>query len=465
MVQAGERIIDRGEIVKYQQFSILNSLKREYLENVDEKNNNWVMLGEFFLIAGLLFIFSLYIYLFRPECISIKNALFFILMLVMIIGSASLMLKYSKQSINIVPFALLAIIVRIFFDSRTALFVHIVTVLMVSLFVQSSYLFVLLHITAGMAAVSSLKQLTRRSQLVKSALLIFLTYSFVYLFFTLIDSGAPGNIQMQPFAVFAGNAVLLLFAYILIYIFERIFGYLSDVTLVELSNINSKLLMEFSLKAPGSFQHVIQVSTLAAAAASKINANTLLARTGALYHDIGKMKNPAIYTENQNLSGYKPLDEKPLDEAAQMIISHVYDGVKIAEHHGLPAKIIAFIRSHHAKSVTRYFYNMAVNSDGGDSVDAAKFTYPGPLPSTKEEAIVMMADAVEAASHSLKEYSEATVDALVENIVNLQIAEHSFKNAPITFHDVEAVKQVLKDKLLNIYHSRIAYPELKSDKF
>ena len=459
VVQAGEKIINKGEIVEQQQLDILNSLEKEYNEHDNKKSNNWVKLGEFLLITGLLFLFALYVYLFRPEFISVKNVLFFILMINLIVGSASLILNYSVQSVNVVPFALLAIIVRIFFDSRTALFVHIVTVLIISLFVQSQYLFVLLHIPAGMVAISSLKELTHRSQLVKGAIFIFFTYSFIYLCFTLINGGTLKNIEWEQFKYFALNAVLLLFAYILIYIFEKIFGYLSDVTLVELSNINNKLLSEYSKKAPGSFQHAMQVSTLAAAAAAKINANTLLARTGALYHDIGKMKNPFYFTENQNLNN-NPLNNKSLEEAAQMIISHVADGVKIAEHHGLPAKIIAFVKSHHAKSVARYFYNTAINAANGKDIDITKFTYPGPLPATKEEAIVMMSDAVEAASRSLKVYNDETIGNLVENIINTQIAEHSFTNAPITFRNVEVVKRVLKNKLLNIYHTRISYPEV-----
>ena len=460
-VQKGERIIGKGEIVEQQQFDILNSLTQAYNEQGKGKSNGWVMFGEFLLIAGLLFLFALYIYLFRPEFISIKNVLFFILMINLIVGSASLIINYSVQHINIVPFALIAIVVRIFFDSRTALFVHIITVLIVSLFVQSPYLFVLLHIPAGMVAVYSLKELTHRSQLVKGAIFIFFTYSLVYLCFTLIYSGSLSNLELNQFGCFLLNAVLLLFAYILIFIFEKIFNYLSDVTLVELSNINNKLLTEYSTKAPGSFQHSMQVSTLAASVASKIGANTLLARTGALYHDIGKMKNPYIFTENQN-GGNNPLSAKPLEEAAQMIIAHVADGVKIAENYGLPTKVINFIKSHHAKSVTRYFYNTAVNAANGAEVDITKFSYQGQLPATKEEAIVMMADSVEAASRSLKMYNENTIGNLVENIINTQIAEHSFKNAPITFRDVEIVKRILKAKLLNIYHSRISYPAIET---
>jgi len=461
VVQKGEKIIDRGEIVSNQQFDVLNSLAQEYGEQGKGKNNVWVKFGEFLLITGLLFLFALYIYLFRPEFISVKNVLFFILMINLIVGSASLILNYSVQYVNIVPFALLAIIVRIFFDSRTALFVHIITVLIVSLFVETSYLFVLLHIPAGMVAIYSLKELTHRSQLVKGAIFIFINYSLIYLCFTLIDSGSISNLEWEQFKYFFGNAVLLLFAYILIYIFEKIFNYLSDVTLVELSNINNKLLSEYSTKAPGSFQHTMQVSTLAAAVASKIGANTLLARTGALYHDIGKMRHPLNFTENQN-GGNNPLNEKPLEEAAQMIIAHVADGVKIAEQNGLPTKVVNFIKSHHAKSVARYFYITAVNNANGAEVDITKFSYQGQLPASKEEAILMMTDAVEAASRSLKMYNEETIGNLVENIINTQIAEHSLKNAPITFRDVEIVKRVLKTKLLNIYHTRISYPTIET---
>ncbi|MDR0830726.1 MAG: HDIG domain-containing protein [Prevotellaceae bacterium] len=458
MVQAGERIIDKGEIVKNQQFKKLNSLKKEYSEHAAEQNNTWVIVGEILAIAGLLFLFALYIILFRPEFISYKNTIFFIMMIVIIVGCAAATIKFAFD-INIVPFALLAIIIRIFFDSRTALFVHIITVLIVSLYASTPYLFVLLHIPAGMVAVSSLKQLTRRSQLVQGAIFIFITYSLLYLLHNLIDGGSFAGIELKTYLMFAINAVLLLMAYIFIGIFERIFGYLSDVTLVELSNINNKLLMEFSTRAPGSFQHIMQVSTLAGAAASAINANALLARTGALYHDIGKMKNPHFFTENQH-TDYNPLNEKSYEDAAQLIISHVSDGVKIAESHRLPSKVIAFIKSHHARGVAKYFYTLAVNENGVENVDKTKFTYNGIKPTSKEEAIVMMTDSVEAASRSLKIYNEDTIGNLVENIVNGQIAENSLSNSRISFRDVEIVKRVLKDKLINIYHSRIEYPEL-----
>ncbi len=457
MVQAGERIIDKGEIVKQEQGKILYSLKKEYTENAPDQDNKLVALADIFMIAVLLSLFVIYIVLFRPEFIRMKNAVFIIVMILIVVGGASLIMSYNSDIISVVPFALMAIIIRIFFDSRTALFIHNIVVLMVSLFVPSPFLFLMLHIPAGMIAVSTLKQLTHRGQLVQSAIFIFITYAFIYSFCTIIETGSF-TFVWQQYMIFAVNALLLLFAYILIYIFEKLFGYLSDVTLVELSNINNKLLMDFSAKAPGTFQHVIQVSTLAAAIAQKINANMLLARTGALYHDIGKMKNPMCFIENQ-VSGFNPLDDMTCQEAARVIIAHVDDGVKIAEQNSLPKQIINFIKSHHAKSLVRYFYITEQKENPDVEVDKSLFSYNGRYPDTKEEAIVMMADAVEAASRSLKEYNETTIGTLVDDIINAQVADQSFKESPLTFKHLEIAKNVLKEKLINIYHSRIEYPK------
>ena len=457
MVQAGERIIDKGEIVKYEQGKILDSLAKEYSQNAPDKDNRLVSIADIFMIAALLSLFVVYVVLFRPEFIRLKNAAFIILMILIVIGAASLIMNYEPDMIDLVPFTLMAIIIRIFFDGRTALFVHNIVVLIVALFVPSPFIFIMLHIPAGMIAVSTLKQLTHRAQLVRSALSIFITYALIYSCCTIIDTG-NFVFTWHPYLVFAINALLLLFAYILIYIFEKMFGYLSDVTLVELSNINNKLLMEFSAKAPGTFQHVIQVSTLVTAIAQKINANTLLARTGALYHDLGKMKNPMCFIENQ-VSGFNPLNDLTYQEAARIIISHVDDGVKIAEQNSLPKQIINFIRSHHGKSVVKYFYIKAQNESPDATIDKSLFTYNGILPQTKEEAILMMADSVEAASRSLKEYSEETIGKLVDDIINGQVADQAFKESPLTFKHVEIAKSVLKEKLINIYHSRIEYPK------
>lgn len=457
MVQAGERIIDKGEIVKYEQGKILDSLAKEYSQNAPDKDNRLVSIADIFMIAALLSLFVVYVVLFRPEFIRLKNAAFIILMILIVIGAASLIMNYEPDMIDLVPFTLMAIIIRIFFDGRTALFVHNIVVLIVALFVPSPFIFIMLHIPAGMIAVSTLKQLTHRAQLVRSALSIFITYALIYSCCTIIDTG-NFVFTWHPYLVFAINALLLLFAYILIYIFEKMFGYLSDVTLVELSNINNKLLMEFSAKAPGTFQHVIQVSTLVTAIAQKINANTLLARTGALYHDLGKMKNPMCFIENQ-VSGFNPLNDLTYQEAARIIISHVDDGVKIAEQNSLPKQIINFIRSHHGRSVVKYFYIKAQNESPDVTIDKSLFTYNGILPQTKEEAILMMADSVEAASRSLKEYSEETIGKLVDDIINGQVADQAFKESPLTFKHVEIAKSVLKEKLINIYHSRIEYPK------
>ena len=462
VVQAGEKIIDRGEIVKSEQMKILNSLKREYDQHSPDTNNTLVDIATLLTVAGLLSLFFIYIILFRQKFIRLKNALFVVLMNLLIAGAASLIIHFDPNFINIVPFTLLAVIIRIFFDSRTALFIHNILVLVIAIFVPYPFIFVLLHITAGMMAVSTLKQLTHRGQLVQSAVLVFFTYSVVYTLYTIIETGAF-DISWQPYLNFAINALLMLFAYVLIYIFEKLFGYLSDVTLVELSNINNKLLMEFASKAPGSFQHVIQVSTLSAAIAQKINANTLLTRTGALYHDIGKMKNPMCFTENQ-VNGINPLNNMSYEEAARVIISHVSDGVKIAEQNGLPRQIIRFITSHHGNRTQMYFYTMAKNAAPDQEISKEAFSYHGSLPATKEEAIVMMADSVEAASRSLKEYNEDTIGDLVERIVGGQIADQAFKNSPMTFRQVEVAKQVMKENLLNIYHSRVEYPKSHTDK-
>ncbi len=465
MVQTGERIIDRGEIVDYKTYKILNSLKIA-TEQKTESNHDmgWIVAGKMLLIVGLLLLFFLYLHLFRPRIFnSNRDILFIMCMVVGMIALASLTVNCTDLSIYIVPFALLPIIVRTFFDSRTALFAHIITVLVTSFMAAQPFEFLLLQITAGMTVVSSLKEMTQRSQFVRTALLVFVSYSVVFLAFTLIRDGSIEKVDWWIFAIFAVNSLLQMLAYALIFIFEKLFGFLSNMTLVELSNTNSKLLMEFSSKAPGTFQHALQVSNLAAEAAARINANTLLARTGALYHDIGKIVNPLCFTENQ-ISGINPLEKMSPEDAAQTIIAHVANGVKIADKYKLPNRIKAFILTHHAESKTAYFYNTLKNQYPDREIDESKFTYPGPKPGSKETTIVMMADSVEAASRSLQNYDEKSIDALVERIIDGQIANGSFKNSPITFRDVEQIKAVFKERLKSIYHSRVSYPTLNEQK-
>jgi hypothetical protein len=358
-----------------------------------------------------------------------------------------------------VPFALLPIIIRVFFDSRTALFAHIITVLIISFIVDNSFQFIILQISIGMVAVSSLKDMTQRSQLAQTALYIFLSYFLMYLAFEFIAEGDVERVHWQPVISFGISSLFLLFAYVLIYIFEKLFGLVSSITLVELTNINSDLMMRFAEVAPGTFQHTLQVSNLATEAAKKIGANSLLVRTGALYHDIGKMMHPEYFIENQ-MGGKNPLSELDLEDAARIVINHVADGVQLAKKSHLPEQIINFISTHHGTCRTKYFYNSFINQNPGVKPNEEVFTYQGPLPNNKETAILMMADAVEARSRSLQVYTEETINDMVEDMIDGQIADGQFKEAPITFRDVEIVKRVFKTKIKDNYHTRIVYPEL-----
>lgn len=462
MVQTGERIIDRGEIVTPAIYMELNSLKIEYEKRKELiQQSAIVVVGEIIMISGLVFLFFLYINLFRPRIYDKFNDLLFIsILIVMVMGLASFSMRYSSISYYMVPYALLPIIIRVFYDSRTALFAHVITMLIISLMVDNSFQFVLLQIIIGMVAVSSLKDMTQRSQLAQTALYIFLTYSLAFLAFEFISEGNINSVHWGQLIYFAISSVILLFAYVLIYFFEKIFGLISSITLVELTNVNSDLMMKFAEVAPGTFQHTLQVSNLATEAAKKISANSLLVRTGALYHDIGKMKHPEFFTENQ-MGGKNPLSEIDFEEASRIVISHVTDGVEIAKKSHLPEQIINFIVTHHGLSKTKFFYNSFINAHPEQKPNDAAFTYPGPLPNNKETAILMMADAVEARSRSLPEYTEESINEMVETMINSQIADGQFKDAPITFRDVETVKSVFKEKIKNIYHTRIAYPETK----
>lgn len=462
MIQSGERIIDRGEIVTPESYAALNSLKIEYQKRKSSlQQSSLVIIGEIIIISALVALFFLYLNLFRPRIFdSFGNLLFISLLILIITGLASVTVRYTAWNYFMIPFALLPIIIRVFFDSRTALFAHIITVLIISFMVDNSFRFVVLQIAVGMAAVSSLKDMTQRSQLAQTALYIFLSYVGLYLAFEFISEGELKRIHWLPVLYFGVSSAFLLLAYILIYIFEKIFGLISAVTLVELTNVNSDLMMKFAETAPGTFQHTLQVSNLATEAAKKIGANSLLVRTGALYHDIGKMKNPHYFIENQ-MGGPNPLAEMNFEEASRKIIEHVYAGVEIARKNHLPEQIINFITTHHGLGKTKYFYNSFINANPGVTPNEEAYCYPGPLPNSKETAILMMADAVEARSRSLGVYTEESINDAVEKMIDSQIADGQFKDAPISFRDVETVKSVFKEKIKNIYHSRIVYPELK----
>ena len=463
MVQTGERIIDRGEIVTPGTYAILNSMKIESEKRKSVFEESYlVLIGEIIIIFMLILLLTFYLYLFRPYIFGTsKNLVFIALMILLIVGLSSLVLRFSSLSIYIVPFALLPIIIRVFFDSRTALFAHIITVLIISFMVDNPFLFIILQITAGMTAVTGLKDMTQRSQLTQTALYIFLSYTVMYLSSEFIAEGDIARIHFLPIINFALSSLLLLFAYVLIYILEKIFGLISAITLVELTNINSDLMMKFAEQAPGTFQHSLQVSNLATEAAKKINANSLLVRTGALYHDIGKMKNPQYFIENQE-GGKNPLLEMSYEDAAKAVVSHIADGVAIAKKYRLPDQIVGFITTHQGRTKTKFFYNSYVNANPGITPDENVFMYPGPIPFSKETAILMMADAVEARSRTLGEYTEKSISEMIENMIDSQIADGQLKDAPISFRDVETVKKVFTEKIKNIYHNRITYPELQN---
>jgi hypothetical protein len=357
------------------------------------------------------------------------------------------------------PFAIVPIVVRTFFDSRTALFTHLIIVLICSLMVPFPHEFLLLQTIAGMVVTFSLRNLSERSQLIRCAFFIFLSYAICYMSLTLFQEANLNKINWMMMLYFGINFILVMFTYVLVYMLEKTFGYVSDITLVELSNINNPILKKLSETCPGTFQHSLQVSILASEAAAKIGANAQLVRTGALYHDIGKMSNPVFFTENQ--SSVNPHNQLSFDQSAQIIISHVTEGVKIAEKALLPKAVISFIRTHHGRGKAKYFYNSFKNQYPDKPINDELFTYPGPNPFSKETAVLMMADSVEAASRSLKEHTEESISALVNKIIDGQIADGLLKSAPLTFKDVETVKSVFVDKLKTMFHTRISYPDLK----
>ena len=461
VVQVGERIVDRGEIINNETFNILRSLKIEYEQRGGTvEQQGWTIVGEVILISSLFAFLFMFLYLFRYSTFEQLKLLFFILMMITVFAViTALNAQYKYFSIYVIPYAIVPIIVRTFFDSRTALFTNIITVLICAFMAPFPFEFMLLQITVGMTAIYSLKDITQRSQLVQSSVLVILTYTLIYLGYALIQEGDWEKINWFMFLYFLINGILILFSYLLLYMFEKIFGFVSHVTLVELSNINSPFLRKFSEECPGTFHHSLQVSNLAAEASMRIGANTQLIRTAALYHDIGKMENPVFFTENQ--TGVNPHDKLEIEQSVRVIINHVKDGGKMAQKIGLPQQIIDFIYTHHGASKAKYFYNSFKNKFPEREVDESIFMYPGPNPFTKETAIMMMADSVEAASRSLTEYTEENITILVEKIINTQIQEGLFNNAPITLRDIETIKQLFIEKLKTYYHTRISYPELE----
>lgn len=462
MIKKGQRIVDRGEIVTPQIYTNLNT----YMDRMAKENEKNSKVHTYFYVGKglyiLIWLLLLYFYLatYRKRFYgSEKKMVFLTTFITLFVVFAVLMFEYFATGIYLVPFAAIPVIILVFFDTRTAIFSLITAVMISALVAVYPLQFIFLELLVGLVAAFSIQQLTQRSQLLRTALFTFLAYCIGYLVMILISDGVLSNFQWRMIGTFTVNAVMLSFAYVLILVVERLFGFTSMVTLVELSDINNKILRRLAEEAPGTFQHSMQVSTLASEAARAIGANTQLVRTGALYHDIGKMESPVFFTENQH--GVNPHVGLNPETSAQKIISHVTGGLALATKLKLPKVIRDFISEHHGRSVTRYFYNTAVNENPDKKIDRTRFQYPGPNPQSRETAILMMADAVEAASRSLKDYTPESINALVDKIIDGQASEGLFKEAPISFKDVEKVKETFKKRLGTIYHSRVAYPELQ----
>ena len=457
----GQKIIDRGEIVDEQTYNILESLRKEWEKRSDSvQEKRLTLAGQILYVGIFLFCFMAYLELFRADYYERKGTLTLLFALIVFFPVlSSIMVEQNLSSIYVVPFAMIPIIVRVFLDSRTAFMAHVTIILLCSITLRFPHEFILLQVVAGMVAIYSLRELSQRSQLLRTALVVFISYALLYFAFELIHEDDLTKLNTRMYIYFMINGILLLFAYPLLFLLEKIFGFTSDVTLVELSNINNSLLREMSEVAPGTFQHSLQMANLAAAAANKIGGKSQLVRTGALYHDIGKRVNPAGFTVNQ--SGVNPHKSLSYEQSAQVIISHITDGLKLAEKHNLPKVIKDFISTHHGRGLTKYFYISYKNEHPDEEVDQEKFRYPGPNPFTKEQAVLMMADSVEAASRSLPEYTEESISTLVDKIIDTQVSEGYFKECPITFKDIATVKALFKEKLKTMYHTRISYPELK----
>lgn len=459
MVMAGQKIVDKGDIVDERTARILLSLEKESLrQSTDSKETLYRMGGQAVIVLLLLSLLTTYIALFRRDYFDKPRSLLMVYVLTVFFPVVvSLMMRHAFLNIYLLPFALAPMFIRVFLDSRTAFMVHLVLVLLCAVAVKYQYEFIVVQLVAGLVAIYSLREVSKRSQVFVASLLVTLVSIAVYYVLQVVQIGDSINTDRSMYVFFIGNGVLLLLAYPLMFIIEKLFGFTSDVTLVELSDTNRDLLRQLSEVAPGTFQHSVMVGNLASDIANRIGAKSLLVRTGALYHDIGKMANPYYYTENQ--AGANPhagIDER---ESARIIISHVSEGIRMAEKKHLPAVIKDFIRTHHGSGITKYFYINYKNAHPDEEVDPAAFTYPGPNPSTKEQAILMMADTVEAASRSLSEYSEESITQLVDRLIDGQVQEGYFTDCPITFHDIRVAKLALVERLKAIYHARIAYPK------
>lgn len=461
MVLAGQKIVDRGEIVDDYTFRVLSSFEKEtQRRSASTTAVPSTIAGQVIFVSLFIILFTMYLGMFRRDYFSKPRSIAMLYAMITVFPIlVSLMIEHNVFSVYILPFAMAPIFIRVFMDSRTAFLTHIVMVMLCAAAVKYQYEFIIVQLVAGLVAIYSLRELSQRGQLFKTALFVTLASCAIYFALQLMTDNTFTTVDNSMYKYFVINGIMLLFVYPLMLIIEKTFGFISNVTLIELSNTSKDLLRRLSEVAPGTFQHSIMVSNLASAIAEKIGAKAQLVRTGALYHDIGKMQNPAFFTENQN--GVNPLDNMSRIDAAHIVINHVTDGLKLAEKHNLPGVIKDFISTHHGAGMTKYFYVSYHNEHPDEPIDDSLFTYPGPNPFTREQAILMMADSVEAAARSLPEYTEFSISNIVNKIVDGQLKEGYFEYCPITFHDIAMAKQVLIERLKSIYHTRVSYPELK----
>lgn len=460
MVMSGQKIIDRGEIVNDYTCRVLNSFDKEMKRRSSTQDEIMTtFIGQILFVLILVMMFTSYLTLFRKDYFEKPRSITMLYTMITLFPIlVSMMMKHNFFSVYIIPFAMAAIFVRVFMDSRTAFITHVTMILICAAAVKYQYEFIIVQLASGLVAIYSLRELSKRSQIFITAILVTISSCIVYLALQLMQDNQVFNIDPSMYTYFIINGIFLLLSYPMMYLIEKLFGFISNVTLFELSNTNKGLLRNLSEIAPGTFQHSITVGNLAAEIANRIHANSLLVRTGALYHDIGKMTNPVFFTENQ--AGVNPHDQLSDLESAQIIISHVTEGLKLAEKFNLPGIIKDFISTHHGTGLTKYFYINYCNEHPDEQVDKEMFQYPGPNPFTREQAILMMADTVEAASRSLNEYTEESISTLTNKLIDSQVADGFFRECPITFRDIALAKSVLIERLKSIYHTRISYPHL-----
>lgn len=465
MVQMGERIILQGEIVTGEKYQILESLKDSFEKERGQGVDRYtISIGKIILILSLLGLIFTFLYIYRRDILTgFRRLLFLLLFMVFMVFLASFFNAFPNLHIYLVPLAIFPIVVRTFFDSRTAIFMLIVTTLLIGFYAPNNYEFILLQVTAGIVAVFSLNKMHRRVHLVIATIWVFLTYLLVYSALNLIHEGSFLTYNYGLLKWFALSSLFILLAYPLIFIFEKIFGFISDVTLIELSDSNQPLLRKLAEEAPGTFQHSMQIANLAEEVILKIGGNPFLVRAGALYHDIGKIAQPGFFIENQAV-GMNPHDQMDYKQSAEVIIDHVKNGVKMAKKYKLPDSLVEFIATHHGTTKAKYFYLKHQQDHPDEAIDEDSFIYPGPLPVSKEASVVMLVDGIEAASRSLKEKTLENLRNLINTMIDQKIDDKQLDHSKLTFSDINIIKEILLNKLKNIYHIRIEYPKETENK-